>query len=114
MDVSQSSRDESSDEFVKKLANKLVERALEASSFHDADMDTTVLGKPGNLAIPRQAPVDTSNLSPSVPSQGELEVELIPIDDNALLEVLNLRGGAKAMKAMKAPMKAAMKAPMKA
>merc|ERR1711869_85885 len=74
-----------------KLASKLIDRVLTASSVHDEDVDTTTLGKPAHdLGVPE--------------------------DGDALAEVLGLRGGAamkSPMKAMKSPMKAA-KSPMKA
>ena len=91
-DMDDAQADQLVDQVLNKLASKLIDRVLTASSLPEEGMDSTTLGKPRE------------------------EVIIIdePQDDNALDDVLGLRGGAamKAMKAMKTPMKA-MKAPMK-
>merc|ERR1712193_550452 len=114
MDDSQA--DQLVDQVLNKLASKLIDRVLTASSDHDEDMDTTTLGKPAqNLGVPAQA--NPSEFAPSSPDAEEVViVEEEPKDGDALAYVLGLRGGAmKAMKkapAMKAPaMKATKKAP---
>lgn len=82
------------------LANMLAERALNVL-FHkdsDADMDATTLGKSNNLGVPLQAnaPISTSYMAPSYGNR----------EESMLQRLLGLRGGVKAMKAMKSPMKA--------
>eukprot|EP00747_Dinoflagellata_sp_TGD_P172826 gnl/TRDRNA2_/TRDRNA2_210163_c0_seq1.p1 gnl/TRDRNA2_/TRDRNA2_210163_c0~~gnl/TRDRNA2_/TRDRNA2_210163_c0_seq1.p1 ORF type:complete len:289 (+),score=51.39 gnl/TRDRNA2_/TRDRNA2_210163_c0_seq1:83-949(+) len=37
--------------FADKLVNNILKKSLEASSLHNADLDSTMLGKPGHLAI---------------------------------------------------------------
>jgi len=112
------------------LADRAARRALEYD--HSADLDTAVLGKPGNLAVPATSYAQTQSPYLTAGGVGALEEALegtpddvvVDIDDpNGFTEVvLGLRGGAKkapmktpmaAMKAMKTPM-AAMKTPMKA
>merc|ERR1739848_174306 len=91
--------EEVSDVLVDKLADKLVDR-VEASFLRNADLETTTLGKPGNLGI--------SLLTDPQISYGQEQEEddrTVANYDNeqkAMLDwVLSLRGGAKAPKAMK-------------
>merc|ERR1719160_2206797 len=49
----QDSMDRLIDKLLSNLASKFFDRALKASSLHDADLDNMTLGMPGHLAITR-------------------------------------------------------------
>merc|ERR1712196_255066 len=76
--------DNFANELVEKMTNRLVDRVNAAF-----DLDTTTLGKPGNLAIPQE-----DDTVADYDNQQDLE--------SVLDEVLSLRGGKSAMKS---PMK---------
>jgi len=119
---SQNSMDEFADELVDELANRLLTLAdHKASVLHNADLDTTTLGKPGSLEIPPQA---RYHLAPSFQSSlqhmifgGQEQEDVHTLADNDDQQqifdwVLGVRGGAKKTP-MKSPSKSPMKSPMK-
>merc|ERR1719262_1947591 len=136
---SQNSMDEFADELVDELANRLLTLAdHKASVLHNADLDTTTLGKPGSLEIPPQA---RYHLAPSFQSSlqhmifgGQEQEDVHTLADNDDQQqifdwVLGVRGGAKKtpiksppekkvklatpMKNATSPAKSPMKSPMK-
>lgn len=119
---SQNSMDEFADELVDELSNRLLTLAAhKASDLHNADLDTTTLGKPSNLEIPPQA---RYHLAPSFQSSlqhmifgGQEQEDVHTLADNDDQQqifdwVLGVRGGAKKTP-MKSPSKSPMKSPMK-
>jgi hypothetical protein len=106
MNDSHNSMDEFEDELVEKMANKLADR-VDASFLRNSDLDSTTLGKPGNVAIPQQnnLPVQTSYGQGQDDDRALADFEEEQLEEAAMLDLmLSLRGGAamKAMKAMKA------------
>jgi len=107
------------DNFVQNLVDKLVDRAN--THFQNAEMDTTTLGKPGNLAAApswSNGEEATEGTPSDQPHAFLIEDVIEPASDGTLVEeetvlplVLGLRGGAK--KAPMATMKASPMAAMK-
>jgi len=79
---SQDVMDEVVEKVIDKLADKFFDRALKTPLLLHDDMDSTVLGKPGDVDIPRRSS------EPEVRNQHGLEVFTFPID-----RILRLRGG---------------------
>jgi len=109
----QNSMDQLSDEFMNKLADKLVDR-VGASFLHNADLDTTTLEKPGHPGLLESNLPIQASFGPEQEDDGTLADYDDQIESEDMLDcVLSLEGGAakKPMAAMKAM--AAMAAPMK-
>jgi len=68
-DNTQDSMDKFLDEMINKLAEKLSDRTLNASFAERADLDGTVLGKPGQLALPVHAS-SASRVAPGFAQRG--------------------------------------------
>merc|ERR1719159_63879 len=88
-----------------KLASKLEDRLIKVSLLNDAELDTTMHGKP---KLPFQASEDPSSLSSKIPapssgsnSQG-LEDDLTHVGQPAAARALGVKAVMKAIKAMKA------------
>merc|ERR1719310_622213 len=102
--MNDSHMDQFANEFMEKLANKLVDR-VGASYLDNTDLDTAMLGKPGHL--------DT--VQNSLGPEQEDDSTLADDQQERMLEfVLGLEGGAAKMAAMKAAMAAPMKSTGKA
>merc|ERR1719181_543915 len=117
--MSDSQMDELADQFMVKLANKLVDRVLKETSFVDnEDLDTSTRGKPGNLdSLQDGSRYVASYMAPSASQEpfSEEELEREEEEETKLRLLLGLRGGAKKAAMKAAAMKAAPKpSPMKA